>query len=173
MILKMITLDRCGDATQISTKSTDESTFYKRANFKTDANFSLRHSFKVPNNISATVHMIRIYAKDVGKAGTENNTELPPPIDTMLFYGTILAVGYDVTSTACDLSVDVWERTYEHLFGGFENLADTAEADENEVDELDAYPDEMKTKQGYLKDGFVVDSDESDDEGDLSPDEYM
>lgn len=75
----------------------------------------------------------------------------------------------------CDLTVDVWEKTYDHLFGGFENLVNTAEADENEEDELDAYPDEMKTKHGYLKDGFIVDSDEDDDEdeGDLSFDEYV
>lgn len=175
----MITINRCGDASQISTKSADVMTFHKRAGFKTTTDFALRHSFAVPNRISATIDTVRIFAKDTGRAGTENKTELPPPIDSLLLYGTILVVGYDGVDDGagvCDLTVDVWEKTYEHLFGGFENLADTAAADENEEDELDAYPDEMKTKHGYLKDGFVVDSDgeEGEDEGgDLSFDAYV
>ena len=49
-----------------------------------------------------------------------------------------------------------WEKFYEELFGGFENLADTAKEDENEIDELANVPAEMKTKTGYLKDDFVV-----------------
>ena len=44
------------------------------------------------------------------------------------------------------------------MFGGFEDLAATAKEDEEEEDELANVPKEKKTKQGYLKDGFVVDS---------------
>ena len=40
----------------------------------------------------------------------------------------------------------------------------TAIEDENEIDELENVPKEKKTKQGYLKDGFVVDSDGDDDD---------
>ena len=53
------------------------------------------------------------------------------------------------------------------MFGGFEDLASTAFEDENEIDELANVPKEKKTKQGYLKDGFVVDSD-----ADNNSDEY-
>jgi len=175
MLTKMITINRCGDASQISTKSIDDTTFHKRAGFKSAMDFTLRHSSAVPNKISTAIDTVRIFAKDTGRAGTENKTELPPPIDTVLFYGSILVVGYN-GSGVCDLTVDVWEKMYENMFGGFENLDDTADADENEEDALDAYPDEMKTKHGYLKDGFVVDSDEEDVEdegGNLSFDEYV
>jgi hypothetical protein len=55
-----------------------------------------------------------------------------------------------------DLSIDEWSKFYEDLFGGFENLADTAKDDEEEEDELEDVPPEMKTKSGYLKDDFVV-----------------
>ena len=172
MLTKMITINRCGDASQISTKSTDTATFHKRVGFKVATDFASRHSFVVPNSISRTIDTISIFAKDTGRAGTENKTELPPPIDSSLFYGSILVVGYN-SMGVCDITLDVWEKTYDHLFGGFENLTDTAEADDNEEDELDAYPAEMKTKHGYLKDGFVVDSDEEIEEGDLSFDEYV
>ena len=57
--------------------------------------------------------------------------------------------------------MELWEKVYEKLFGGFENLALTAAEDEDEEDELDAVPKSKKTKKGgYLKDGFVVDSEE-------------
>jgi hypothetical protein len=37
-------------------------------------------------------------------------------------------------------------------------------ADDEESDELDEYPDEMKTTDGYLKDDFVVSDDELEEE---------
>ena len=52
---------------------------------------------------------------------------------------------------------------YEKLFGGFEDLTTTALEDENEEDELEKVPKDKKTKHGYLKDGFVVDSDEDEE----------
>ena len=48
-------------------------------------------------------------------------------------------------------------------------LAATCAEDDAEIDELESIPREKKTKQGYLKDGFVVDSsDTENDEGDVS-----
>jgi hypothetical protein len=49
------------------------------------------------------------------------------------------------------------------LFGWFEDLAATAAEDEAEEDELANVPKEKKTKQGYLKDGFVVDSSDTEE----------
>ena len=59
-------------------------------------------------------------------------------------------------------------KIYEKLFGGFEDLAATAIEDENEEDELANVPKEKKTKQGYLKDGFVVDSSDADESASVS-----
>ena len=78
----------------------------------------------------------------------------------------------------CNLSLALWNKMYEKLFGGFENLALTVVEDEEEEDELAAIPASKKTKKGgYLKDGFVVDSDEEDpdlseDESDADSDEF-
>ena len=51
----------------------------------------------------------------------------------------------------------MWNKAYEKLFGGFEDLTANANDDDNEEDELAAVSKSKKTKQGYLKDGFVVD----------------
>ena len=66
------------------------------------------------------------------------------------------------------------------MFKGFEDLSITAEDDANESDELEEISPSMKTKHGYLKDGFVVDSnedseddeDEDDDEDDDNEDDH-
>ena len=63
-----------------------------------------------------------------------------------------------------DLSLPLWNKIYEKLFGGFEDLASTAVEDEEEEDELVNIPKEKKTKNGYLKDGFVVDSSDTEEE---------
>lgn len=52
------------------------------------------------------------------------------------------------------------------IIWGFENLNDTIHEDENEVDELANVKADKKTKQGYLKDGFVVDDMDNDDDDD-------
>jgi hypothetical protein len=58
------------------------------------------------------------------------------------------------------------------LFGGFEDLSLTCKEDENEEDELDNIPKNMKTKKGgYLKDGFVVDSSDAEEESSGSDDD--
>jgi hypothetical protein len=77
----------------------------------------------------------------------------------------------DGTKVCTNLSLQLWGKIYEKLFGGFEDLAATAAEDENEEDELANVPKEKKTKQGYLKDGFVVDSSGTDEDVSESEDD--
>jgi uncharacterized protein YkuJ len=129
---------------------------YKKCKFKKNDSFELRHSWKTKKQ-KYTFNTVSLYARDTGKANTENKYDFPPPVDSILYFGCCCLVAYDVDNNIVDLSVDMWEKFYEDLFGGFENLADTAKEDEEEEDELENIPAEMKTKSGYLKDGFVVD----------------
>jgi uncharacterized protein YkuJ len=129
---------------------------YKKCKFKKNDSFELRHSWKTKKQ-KYTFNTVSLYARDTGKANTENKYDFPPPVDSILYFGCCCLVAYDVDNNIVDLSVDMWEKFYEDLFGGFENLADTAKEDEEEEDELENIPAEMKTKTGYLKDGFVVD----------------
>ena len=129
---------------------------YKKCKFKKNDSFELRHSWKTKKQ-KYTFNTVSLYARDTGKANTENKYDFPPPVDSILYFGCCCLVAYDVDNNLVDLSVEVWEKFYEDLFGGFENLADTAKEDEEEEDELENIPAEMKTKSGYLKDGFVVD----------------
>jgi hypothetical protein len=71
-----------------------------------------------------------------------------------------------------NLSIELWNKIYEKLFGGFEDLATTCVDDEEEEDELERVTDSMKTKKGgYLKDGFVVDGSDNEEDNDELYDE--
>ena len=80
----------------------------------------------------------------------------------MLFFGAcILVLNLDEDAEIIyDLSVPKWEKMYEFLFGGFEDLDDNEEESEDE----DVDSDASFTKDGYVKDGFIVDDDEDEDD---------
>ena len=84
-----------------------------------------------------------------------------PPIDNTLFFGNCLFVNKDEDDSIISVTLCEWEKIYEELFGGFEDLGDEDSDDSEEEDEDEKLP---KTKSGYAKDGFVVDDDEDMDE---------
>jgi len=171
-----VVISKNGDAVSDRMKQADPNLFYKKCGFKSDKSFGLCATFGV-NPTSSDLATVELWAKTDGRAGQENKYDFPPPVDNALFFGTCLLVGYGADHSPVSLDIGQWNTIYENLFGGFENLADTAEADENEPDELADIPAEMKTRDGYLKDGFVVDDCDSEDqdsyEAELTPDDYL
>ena len=136
---------------------------YKKCKFKKSEGFELRHTWTTKKKNKYSFTYVSLYARDTGKATTENKYDLPPPVDNILYYGCLALVAHNIESIEegngngmVNLSVEEWNLFYEDLFGGFENLADTVAEDENEADELANVPAEMKTKSGYLKDDFIV-----------------
>ena len=86
-------------------------------------------------------------------------------MDHTLFFGSIaITARTDKQSVEPDFGLKTtgWNKLYEALFGGFDDV--DQDDDENEIDELEAIPDSMKTQDGYLKDGFVVGSDADSEE---------
>jgi hypothetical protein len=75
--------------------------------------------------------------------------DFPPPFDNKIFYGKCLLV-----DTSGPITIPEWETIYAKLMGGFENINSDSEesVEENTLMAL--------TKDGYVKDGFVVSDDE-------------
>lgn len=170
-----ILVERGGSLREITSKTHDQESLYKKAGFKTANGFDVQCKFNygkiMPNS------QIIVYAKSSGRANTENKYDFPPPIDTTLFYGNCLLVHVDKeTKEVKDISIAEWEKIYERLFGGFEDLSGPEGAivadirdrilDMQEMTEEEKRimkdPNTKFTKQGYVKDGFIVD-DEDDD----------
>ena len=167
MSLSIIIIEKGGSLKTLTVKEYNESELYKKCGFKKDDGFAIRTEWS-KIKIDGRQYSVSVFAKINGKANMENKYDFPPPIDNDLYFGSCALVCKikDIESgdyTYCPLTIDLWNKIYEKLFGGFENLADTCYEDEHEIDELANIPADKKTKTGYLKDGFVVSDNSSDD----------
>ena len=163
-MVKIVLVKKTGELQNSVVKKHDVEDLCKKCGYKKQDNFKLQINWAV--TIQDTSYNIELYGKDTGRANFENKYDFPPPVDTLLLFGDCLLMNRNKDGDVCDLVKEDWDKVYEYLFGGFEDLDATALEDENEEDELEDIPDTMKTKQGYLKDGFVVDDPDDDDEDD-------
>jgi hypothetical protein len=163
--ISAIIVEKVGSLKSVIIKDYKEEELYKKCGFKKPDGFEKQTEWGL--KMDGKKYIIALYAKTEGKANTENKYDFPPPVDSTLFFGNCLLVAnlknVDKSLELVSLSLEQWNKMYEKLFGGFEDLAATYAEDEAEEDELDSIPASKKTKQGYLKDGFVVDSDSSDE----------
>jgi hypothetical protein len=155
-MVKVVVVNKHGQLKESSLKSSERSELYKKAGFKKGDGFEHRTSWS--QTLSGTKVEVELWAKEEGKAGSENKYDFPPPVDTTLYFGSCVLLRRDPhDQIPQDLTIDMWTRMYEKLFGGFEDLDD---AECSSEDELDGVPEALKTKDGYLKDGFICDDGE-------------
>jgi hypothetical protein len=166
--ISVIIVEKNGSLKSLTIKEYKEDELYKKCGFKKADDFVKQTEWS-NIKIDGKKYIVVLYGKTDGKANTENKYDFPPPVDSTLFFGNCVLVAHVKKENSeyglCHLTLELWNKIYEKLFGGFEDLAVTCAEDENEVDELEGVPAEKKTKHGYLKDGFVVDSDEDEEYG--------
>lgn len=148
-----LVVEKTGNIKEILVKTCEESELYKKAGFKNAEGFAIQTTWVVELK-SGRKFNIQLYAKKTGRAGQENKYEFPPPVDSTLFFGNCLLV-----NVGNDLKINDWALIYEHLYGGFEDIV--SEDSEEESEDMDGV---VLTKQGYKKDGFIVDDDDDDDD---------
>lgn len=168
--LKVVIVEKNGTLRNLAVKEFNINELYKKCGFKKSGDFIKQVNWSV--KYEGQTYNVSLYAKTEGRHNNENKYEFPPPIDTKLFFGSCALVA-SINDEYINLNDEMWSKMYNKLYGGFEDLSKTAEEDELEEDELEKVPDKYKTKTGYLKDGFIVDSnsedlsneDEDEDEG--------
>ena len=164
--LSIIIVEKTGILKPLLIKDFKEEELFKKCGFKKAEDFIKQTEWTA--KYDGKKYFVQVFAKTEGRANFENKYEFPPPIDNTLFFGSCAIIAFikksDGSKNYVDLSIPLWNKLYEKLFGGFEDLVSTALEDEEEEDELANVPKEKKTKHGYLKDGFVVDSSETEDE---------
>ena len=149
---KIIIVEKGGEIKELNSKTYTEEDLFKKAGFKTADGFQLQTQWVIDTKTEKTT--ISLYAKSKGRAGQENKYDFPPPVDNKLYFGSCVLTK-SVNGTEADLTIIEWEKIYEHLFGGFENLG--SEDSELSTDG-EEYANVPRTKEGYIKDDFVVDS---------------
>jgi len=158
--VSILIVEKTGNIKEQVIKFTNENELYKKAGFKTNADFKSYAEWNI-DNLNDKQYCIRVYGKTKGQANQENKYEFPPPVDTVLFFGSCVIMNFS-DNIPKNLVSSEWDAIYEHLFGGFEDIDE-----EDAFDEEDDIDDDLpKTKFGYAKDGFVVDDDETEEEED-------
>jgi hypothetical protein len=162
--VSLIIVEKTGNLKLLTVKDYKEEELYKKCNFKKAEGFIVQNEWAT--KLNGQKYTIALYAKSDGKAGTENKYEFPPPIDSKLFFGACILVGYlrddSGEKSLFNLTVPLWTAIYEKLFGGFQDLKSLDEDNEDDEDEVP----EVKPK----KNNFIVDSN-SDADADAE-DEY-
>lgn len=168
---KIVVIDRLGELKTVNVKDITADNLYKKAGLKSGEGFVLQHTWGQEDGIDQSVEL---YAKTKGKAGQENKYDFPPPVDSALFFGPCILVGKDAsTGFVVDLDEHEWEEIYEFLFGGFEDVdSEDSEDDDEDVDTDDEVAALAKstgavvaqTKNGYVKDGFIVSDEDADED---------
>ena len=163
--LTIVIVEKTGTLKSLSIKDFKVEDLYKKCGFKKGEDFLKQVEWNA--KYDGKKYFIEVFAKTEGRGNSENKYDFPPPIDAKLFFGSCTILAYlkqnDGSKLYTDLSIQLWSKIYEKLFGGFEDLSATAVEDDAEVDELANVPKEKKTKQGYLKDGFVIDSSDTEE----------
>lgn len=165
-MVKVIIVDKGCNLKSSDIKDFNKDMLYKKCNYRKKDDFSRRNTWKMNDD-----YYVSLYAKDKGRANSENKYDLPPPIDKDLYYGSMLLVKHcyqELTNeTAEDFELGEWNKLYEKLFGGFEDLGE-----EDSYSEEEEIPEHLQTKQGYSKeDGFVVSDNDEDEDDDYVPNE--
>ena len=131
--LTIIIVDKGGSLKTLNVKDYKVEELYKKCGFKKAEGFNLQVEW--PVKLDGQRYLIQMYGKLDGKANMENKYDFPPPIDKKLYFGSCALIGMIKDDTGSrsliHLSVKLWNRLYEKLFGGFEDL-DVACLDDNE-----------------------------------------
>jgi hypothetical protein len=164
--LTIIIVDKGASLKTLTVKDYNVEDLYKKCGFKKAEGFALQVEWSV--KLDGKKYLVQMYGKLDGKANMENKYDFPPPVDKNLYFGSCALVGMlrddSNNKSLTNLSLELWNKIYEKLFGGFEDLTLTCGEDEEEEDELEKIPKHLKTKKGgYLKDGFVVDSSDTEE----------
>ena len=173
-LLSIVLVPKTGVLQAVKIKEFSEDDLFKRAGFKSGTDFQKRHIYRLNDSAPTEIH---VYGKVTGRAGQENKYEFPPPIDEVLFFGTVLLVAHrrendddaeTTTTTPVSLTQEEWESMYDILMGGFEDIENSTTVTSSSVDE--ELPEGTQlTRDGFVKDGFVVDDDEVDEEEEQRP----
>jgi len=185
----ILIIDKNSVVKPYNTKTFVEDELYKKAGFKSKEGFAKHSEWNVSIKNAPTT--IELYGKISGRAGQENKYDFPPPADNILFFGSCVLVGKSGDNVlsfngkpspdnpsspsfvphsglvVVDITVAEWEKIYEQLFGGFEDINASDSGDDEDDESLD--DDVPKTKEGYVKDGFILDDTEESDESEYEP----
>ena len=147
-------VEKNGNVKCTTSKTLNVSELYKKCGFKSNEGFNCAHTWSITFN--DVEYKLQVYGKITGRAGSENKYEFPPPIDNVLFFGSCAVINTQ-NDNIIDMTATEFKDIMDFLQGGYSDLGEEDSEDE------DIDPLLEKTKEGYVKDDFVVDDDEDEE----------
>lgn len=119
--------------------------------------------------------ILTLFGFTTGKAGSENKHELPPPLDSQLFFYDILVIACKNTEDyrqPIPLTTATYETFYTAAFGGFEDLDEEDEEDEVEEGEVEAEVD-ADLNEDDVEEEEEAEAEEEEEEDDALEDDQI
>ena len=130
----------------------------------------IKKSRKVIHTYNVDKINLIIIGSNKGKHTNINKHELPPPIDNNILYNDLIVIKTDLKNNIQDLTKDEYDKYYETLFGGFEELGseDTDTDDEGyvKIKEEDYDPD-LSDEENIVNYDKYYNSNNKNDKNDL------
>jgi hypothetical protein len=112
-MITVIILEKDGSVNEKKIKNTEK--LYSVCNYRSAEQFEQLYVW-----VNDTTQY-ELYGKKNGKANNENKFDLPPPVDSDLFFGTLCVLKKEYDNYV-DFTVSEWNTFYTTLFGGFEDI---------------------------------------------------
>ena len=110
MLTQIVLVNKDGSIKECKALNVTRDDLYKKCGYKKPDGFDKRVEWKVKDGKKMR---IEVWAKDKGKANTENKYDFPPPIDNVLYFGTCAVILTDNKGEIKNLSVSAWNKYYE------------------------------------------------------------
>lgn len=156
----IILIESSGTVKSLKAKDLTVETLYRKAGYRNADQFEKRHVWVCKLDHDQEVS-VALFAKTTGKALHENKYNFPPPIESDLYFGTVILVQVASDGQLINLEIPTWNAVYDKLFAGFENLGED-DSEEEELDELEE--DEDDEEDTRKKNQTYVSSDETEEE---------
>ena len=86
----VVIVEKNGDLKLQEYKSMNADDLYKKCNCKNPNEFKKCTTWKV--NLENENVVVELWARDLGRANMENKYDFPPPVDSVLYFGTCALV---------------------------------------------------------------------------------
>ena len=91
---KIVLVEKTGNKKDLNAKDLARKDLYKKCGFRKTKDLKCDILLKLKHG-NSPLHKVEVWSRDTGRANTENKYDLPPPIDTELYFGTMAIVGVD------------------------------------------------------------------------------
>uniref|UniRef100_A0A6C0JTX8 Uncharacterized protein n=1 Tax=viral metagenome TaxID=1070528 RepID=A0A6C0JTX8_9ZZZZ len=122
MSVTIIVIDKNGIMKSQNVKHLTPDTIYKKCGLRNSNGFHRRHVWYIH---TMDVDTIELWSCDTVKSGLDNKYELPPPLETKVYYGSMVLISVQSDGTYVNLSLNTWTQIYENLLEDGSNHEDS------------------------------------------------